>query len=83
VIQSIIDSACDHGADMIATPCPLCQANTEIHQDQISAKYGTKLNMPVAYYSTLMSVAFGRSAKDAALDGQLIPAKKLEDIAGK
>ena len=30
-----------------------------------------------------MSVAYGRSAKDAALDGQVIPAKKLEAIAGK
>jgi hypothetical protein len=28
-----------------------------------------------------MSVAFGRSAKDAALDEQLIPTKKLDEIA--
>ena len=28
-----------------------------------------------------MSVAFGRSAKDAGLDGQVIPAKKLDDLA--
>jgi heterodisulfide reductase subunit B len=83
MIKGIIEAAYDHGADMIVTPCPLCQANTEIYQDQINARYGTKFNMPVVYYSTLMSVAFGRNAKDAALDGQVIPAKKLEDIAGK
>jgi len=37
--------------------------------------------MPSVYYSTIMSVAYGKSAKDAALDGQIIKAKKLETIA--
>jgi heterodisulfide reductase subunit B len=39
--------------------------------------------MPTVYYSTLMTVAYGRNAKDAALDGRVISAKKLEDLAGK
>jgi len=40
-------------------------------------------NLPSVYYSTLMSVAYGKSAKEAALDGQIIKAKKLEEIAAK
>ncbi len=83
MIHGIIEAAYDHGADMIATPCPLCQANVEIYQDQINERFGSKFNMPVVYYSQLMSVAFGRNSKDAALDGQIIRAKSLEDIAGK
>jgi len=83
MIKGIIEAAYDHGADMIATPCPLCQANVEIYQDQINEKYDTKFNIPVVYYSQLISVAYGRSASDAALDGQLIPATQLEDIAKK
>ncbi len=83
MIKGIIEAAYDNEADMIATPCPLCQANVEIYQDQINEKYNTKFNIPVVYYSQLISVAYGRSASDAALDGQLIRAKKLEDIAGK
>jgi len=55
----------------------------EIYQDQINARFGSKFNMPVVYYSQLMSVAFGRSSKDWGLDGQIIRAKSLEDIAGK
>jgi heterodisulfide reductase subunit B2 len=39
--------------------------------------------MPAVYYSTVMAVAYGRSAKDAALNGQVIPAKKLEELAAK
>ena len=83
MIKGIIEAAYDHDADMIATPCPLCQANVEIYQDQINAKYGTKFDMPVVYYSQLISVAYGRNANDSALDGQIIKAKKLEEIAAK
>ncbi len=83
MIHGIIEAAYDNGADMIVTPCPLCQANVEIYQDEINAKFNSKFEMPVVYYSQLISVAYGRNAKDSALDGQLIAAKKLEDIAAK
>jgi heterodisulfide reductase subunit B2 len=83
MIKGILESAYDHGADMIVTPCPVCQMNVEVYQGQINATHGTKFDMPVVYYSQLMSVAFGRSAKDAALNGQVIKAKQLEEIAGK
>jgi heterodisulfide reductase subunit B len=83
LIKDIIESAYDGGADMIVTPCPVCQMNVEIYQDQINAKYKTKFNIPVVYYSTLMSVAFGKTGKEAGLDGQVIRAKQLEAIADK
>ncbi|MCU7958801.1 MAG: CoB--CoM heterodisulfide reductase iron-sulfur subunit B family protein [gamma proteobacterium symbiont of Bathyaustriella thionipta] len=83
MIKGIIEAAYDGGADMIVTPCPVCQMNVEVYQDQINATHGTKFKMPVVYYSTLMSVAYGRSAKDSALDGQVIPAKQLQEIADK
>lgn len=83
LIKDIIESAYDGGADMIVTPCPVCQMNVEIYQDQINAKYKTKFQIPVVYYSTLMSVAFGKTGKEAGLDGQVIRAKQLEAIADK
>ncbi|MBT58069.1 MAG: heterodisulfide reductase [Acidiferrobacteraceae bacterium] len=82
-IKDIVESAHDRGADLIVTPCPVCQMNVEIYQQQINHQYGTSFNMPVTYYSQLMSVAYGSSAKEAGLNGQIIRAKKLEDIAGK
>jgi heterodisulfide reductase subunit B len=82
-IKDIIESAYDHGADMIVTPCPLCQANVEIYQGEVNKRYGTKFNIPVTYYSQLITVAYGGSASEAALDGQLIRATKLEEVAGK
>ena len=83
MVKGIIEAAYDHGADMIVTPCPVCQMNVEVYQDEINATYSTKFAMPVVYYSTLMAVAYGRSAEDAALNGQVIPARPLEDLANK
>jgi len=82
-IKKIIESAYDHGADMIVTPCPVCQMNVEVYQGQINKTYGTKFKMPVVYYSQLMTVAYGGSAKEAGLDGNIIRATQLEQIAAK
>ena len=82
-IKDIVESAYDQGADMIVTPCPLCQANVEVYQSEINKKYGTRLAMPVTYYSQLMTVAYGGTAKEAGLDGHVIQPKKLQEIADK
>lgn len=82
-IKGIIEAAYDNSADLIVTPCPVCQMNVEVYQDQINAKYGTKFKMPVVYYSAMMAVAYGKTGKEAGLDGQIIRAEKLEKIAGK
>ena len=82
-IKDIVESAYDHGAEMIVTPCPLCQANVEIYQGEVNKRYGTKFNIPVLYYSQLMTLAYGGSAKEAGLDGHIIKAPKLEAFAAK
>lgn len=82
-IKDIIEAAYDQGADMIVTPCPVCQMNVEVYQDQINKHYGTKFHIPVTYYSQLLTVAYGGSAKEAGLDGNIIRAKQLEEIAAK
>ena len=82
-IKKIIESAYDYGAEMIVTPCPVCQMNVEVYQGQINKKYGTKFNIPVLYYSQLMAVAYGASAKEAGLNGNIVRATRLEEIAAK
>ena len=82
-INKIIESAYDHGAEMIVTPCPVCQMNVEVYQDLINKKFGKKFKIPVVYYSQLMAVAYGASAKEAGLDGNIVRATKLEAIAAK
>ncbi|HEX9181133.1 MAG TPA: CoB--CoM heterodisulfide reductase iron-sulfur subunit B family protein [Burkholderiales bacterium] len=82
-IRDIVEAAYDHGADLIVTPCPLCQANVEVYQSEINRKQGTKFALPVTYYSQLMTVAYGGTPKEAGLDGHIIPTGKLEEIAKK
>ncbi len=80
-IRDIIESAYDHGAEMIVTPCQLCQANVEIYQSEINNKQGTKLAMPVVYYSQLLTVAYGGNLKEAGLNGHVIQPERLQQIA--
>ncbi|MCY3768630.1 MAG: CoB--CoM heterodisulfide reductase iron-sulfur subunit B family protein [Gammaproteobacteria bacterium] len=82
-IKDIVESAYDHDADMIVTPCPVCQMNVEVYQEQINKTYRKNFKMPVVYYSQLMAVAYGSSAKEAGLDGQVIRAKELEEVASQ
>jgi heterodisulfide reductase subunit B len=49
----------------------------------VRRKFGAKFSIPVVYSSQMLSVAFGKNAKQAGLDGQVIKAPQLEKIAGK
>ena len=82
-IRKIIESAYDHNADLIVTPCPVCQMNVEVYQDLINKEFDTKFEIPVTYYSQLMTVAYGGTIKEAGLDGNIIRSRKLEEIAKK
>ncbi len=82
LIKTIVEDAVEAGADVIATPCPLCQTNVEMYQDAINKKYGTDFHIPVMFYSQLMAVAFGLDGeKDAALHRNTIRSEKLEKMA--
>lgn len=83
LVKDIIEAAYDSGAEMIVTPCPVCQMNVEVYQDDINAQYNTNFKIPVVYYSSMISVAMGRNIVDSGLDGQVITAEKLNEIAQK
>ena len=64
---SILNEAKRAGADLVATICPLGQINIENHLDRIRASYGDEVIRPVAYFTQLMSLAFGSSVREARL----------------
>ncbi len=79
LIKDILQAAEDAGADVISTPCPLCQTNVEMYQSAINKKFGTEFNIPVVFYSQLMAKAFGLDAKDdAGLHRNTVRNDKLE-----
>jgi heterodisulfide reductase subunit B len=75
LIKELLDEVAASGAEVIVTPCPLCQTNVEMYQPEINARYGTSFNFPVLFYSQLMAVAFGVGG--AALNANIIKADKL------
>ncbi len=79
LIRDILQAAEDADADVISTPCPLCQTNVEMYQTQINKEFGTSFNIPVVFYSQLMASAFGLdSKKDAGLDKNTVRSEKLD-----
>ncbi|MBF0335666.1 MAG: CoB--CoM heterodisulfide reductase iron-sulfur subunit B family protein [Alphaproteobacteria bacterium] len=83
LMKRILDEAAAAGADVVATPCPLCQTNLEMYQTLINTRYGTTFNIPVVFYSQLLAVAFGLDPYEAAgLDQNIIRSEKLEAMGG-
>ena len=80
LLRGILEAARDHEVDLVVTPCPLCQLHLEVYQHRLARNEGTRLGMPVVCATTLMAVAFGRLAREAGLDGHLIPAPALEAL---
>ncbi len=55
--RDILYRAKKAGADAIACACPLCQANLDMRQEEISKKYGESYNIPVFFITELMALA--------------------------
>ncbi len=69
----LLHEAKSHGAQVIATACPLCHFNLDAYQDQISRKFGNGYKMPIVYFSQLMGKAFGIGDEDLGLNRHFVP----------
>lgn len=67
-LYPILKSAYEAGADLIVTPCPLCQMNLDAFQVKVNKAYGTNYNLPILFFTQLMALAYGLDRKKAALD---------------
>lgn len=84
MIYEILKNAQLSGAEAIATACPLCMLNLDMRQKQINAKKGTKLNIPIYYFTELMALSFGSSAKEVGLPRHFVPAEALiQEVFGR
>jgi len=67
----LISLAQRSGADCIAVACPMCHANLDMYQKDMTAKFGQKTELPVLYFTQLMGLALGFSPKELLLDKHL------------
>jgi len=70
--RQILDAKA-HGADAMATPCPLCHISLDAYQKPAAKLVGTPLDMPVFHLPQLVGLALGATAEEMGLARHLIP----------
>ena len=72
----ILREAQKHGADVIATACPLCQFNLECYQDKIVKQVDRNFTrIPVAFFTQLLGLAFGINERKLGIQRLFMPIK--------
>jgi heterodisulfide reductase subunit B len=75
--EGILRSARKHGAQAIATACPLCQFNLDHPQERGGAINLQGGGLPVLYFTQLMAVALGLPPEEWGLDGHTVDPRPL------
>lgn len=68
----LLKEAITRGAEVIATVCPLCQFNLDAYHAPIAARY-EPVPIPTVYFTQLMGLAFGLSARELGLHRAAVP----------
>jgi heterodisulfide reductase subunit B len=76
LIHILLKEARRREAHIVSTICPLCQFNLDTFQDEAGKKYG-EISMPVVYFTQLLGLAFGFSAKELGLERNIVAAKQM------
>ncbi|MGC9364877.1 MAG: CoB--CoM heterodisulfide reductase iron-sulfur subunit B family protein [Fidelibacterota bacterium] len=75
----ILTDAQRSGADIVITSCPLCAFNLDNRQNDIKHKYPDFRNIPVVYFTQLMTVAYGLEKHTWEVNGKIGIGKKIEE----
>ena len=65
--RNLLLDAQQNGADCIVTICPLCQMNLDVYQGKINARFKTKFDIPVLYFTQLIGVTLGLPLRELGL----------------
>jgi succinate dehydrogenase / fumarate reductase cytochrome b subunit len=61
-----------HGAEAMATPCPLCHISLDAYQNKAEQAVGKPLDMPVLHLPQVVGLAFGATPDELGLPRHLI-----------
>ncbi|MGQ9676789.1 MAG: CoB--CoM heterodisulfide reductase iron-sulfur subunit B family protein [Chloroflexota bacterium] len=73
----ILSMAKAAGADCLVTACPMCQSNLDMRQGEIEAKYREKLGLPILYFTQLIGLAMGMSARELEFGKHFVAVEPL------
>lgn len=77
LLYKIFKEAKDFEADVIAVACPLCYANLDGRQAEVSHKFEMEFNIPILYFSQLMGIALGVPESGIGLWKPMVDPAKL------
>jgi heterodisulfide reductase subunit B len=77
LVERLLSLAVEAGAECVATICPLCQINLEGYQRRINKAFGTRLGVPVLYFTQLMGLAMGMGENELHLSENLTPSEAV------
>ncbi len=70
--QKLLDMALMVEADAMVTMCPMCQANLDTRQEDISKSTGKNYNVPILYVTELIGIATGATSAKSWLDKHIV-----------
>ncbi|MCJ7582377.1 MAG: CoB--CoM heterodisulfide reductase iron-sulfur subunit B family protein [Candidatus Aminicenantes bacterium] len=73
----LIQKAEEAGANCIVTACPLCQANLDNKQSEISKALGKKVHFPTFYFTELLGLALGSEDANVWMNRHLVNPREL------
>ena len=71
--------AIDNNADVMVTPCPLCQLNMDLKQDSAGKQLGRDIDLPVLHMPQMIALALGCSPAEIGLKYNVTKATELLD----
>ncbi|MEQ8201313.1 MAG: CoB--CoM heterodisulfide reductase iron-sulfur subunit B family protein [Syntrophomonadaceae bacterium] len=73
----VLEAARQAGAQALVVACPMCQTNLDTRQKAIEKERGTRYDLPIIYFTQLLGLALGFSAREMALHDLFISPEKL------
>ena len=73
---ALID-AIDNNADVMVTPCPLCQLNMDLKQDSAGKQLGREIELPVLHLPQMIALALGCTEEEIGLKYNVTKATEL------
>jgi heterodisulfide reductase subunit B len=80
--RKLLDMAGAVDADAMVTFCPMCQANIDTRQEEISAETGKLYQMPVIYVTELIGLAFDNAKAGSWFQKHLVSPERVLSAKG-
>lgn len=74
LVGNLMMCAKKSGAEVMVTPCPLCQMNIDAYQRRAAKNSGAKFDIPILYFTQLIGLALGIEPKKLGIGREIISA---------